>query len=122
MKQIHYCVIILFQTTDPSLTIENIVGVLKLMKSRWYNKMAHILAMPISKKMYIKEQYSSKENQLRAFVEYIYSFHPSMSWGLLAGILHSMEEHEALEELQARNYLNFKKGWPNDYMCMPITK
>ena len=98
--------------TDASLTVDNIIGVLKLMKNGWYNKMAHILAMPASKKISIKEQYSSKEDQLRAFVEYIHSFHPSMSWGLLAGILHSMEEHEALEELLTRKYLNFRKGWP----------
>ena len=77
--------------------------------------MAHILAMPTSRKMRIKEQYSSKEDQLKAFVKYIYAFHPSMSWRLLAGVLHSMEEHEALEELQTRNYLTFKKGWPNHY-------
>ena len=95
--------------TDASLTIENIVDVLKLMKNRWYNKMAHILAMPVSKKIYIKEHYTSEEARLRAFVEYIHSFHPSMSWCLLAGVLHSMEEHEALEELQRRNYLTFKK-------------
>ena len=106
-------VIIIFLMTDPSLTIENIVSVLKLMKSRWYNRMAHILAMPASKKIYIKEQYSSKEDQLWVFVEYIHSFHPSMSWGLLAGVLHSMEEHEALEALRARNYLTFRKGWLN---------
>ena len=98
--------------TDASLTVDNIVGVLKLMKNGWYNKMAHILAMPASKKISIKEQYSSKEDRLRAFVEYIHSFHPSMSWGLLAGILYSMEEHEALEELRARKYLTFRKGWP----------
>lgn len=72
--------------------------------------MAHILAMPTSKKIEIKEQYSSVEDQLRAFVEYIYSFHPSMSWCLLAGVLHSMEEHEALKELQARNYLLLKEA------------
>ena len=95
--------------TDPSLTIENIVGVLKLMKSCWYKKISHILAMPVSKKIYIKEHSSSEEDQLRAFVEYIYSFHPSMSWCLLAGVLHSMEEHEALKELQTSNYLTFKK-------------
>ena len=102
---------------DASLTVDNIVGVLKLMKNGWYNKMAHILAMPASKKKSIKEQYSSKEDQLRGFVEYIYSFHPSMTWCLLAGILYSMEEHEALEELQARNYLTFRKGWPNKSLC-----
>ena len=99
----------MFLITDASLTIENIVGVLKLMKNRWYKKMSHILAMPVSKKIYIKEHYTSEEAQLRAFVEYIYSFHPSTSWCLLAGVLHSMEEHEALEELQRRNYLTFKK-------------
>ena len=98
--------------TDASLTVDNIIGVLKLMKNGWYNKMAHILAMPASKKISIKVQYSSKEDRLRAFVEYIHAFHPSMSWGLLAGILHSMEEHEALEELLTRKYLNFRKGWP----------
>ena len=81
------------------------------MKSRWYNKIAHILAVPTSRKIKIKEQFSSKEDQLKAFVKYIYSFHPAMSWRLLAGILHSMEEHEALEELRARNYLTFQKGW-----------
>ena len=95
---------------DASLTVENIVSVLKLMKNGWYKKMSHILAMPASKKRSIKEQYLSKEGQLRAFVEYIHSFHPSMSWGLLAGILYSMEEHKALEELRARKYLTFKKG------------
>jgi hypothetical protein len=76
--------------------------------------MAHILAMPVSKKISIKKQYSSKEDQLRAFVEYIHSFHPSMSWCLLAGILYSMEEHEALKELREKNYLTIgKKGWPS---------
>ena len=80
--------------------------------------MAHILAMPTSRKMKIKELYSSKEDQLKAFVKYIYAFHPSMSWRLLAGILHSMEEHEALEELRAKKYLNFKKGWPSHYVIV----
>ena len=82
------------------------------MKSRWYNKMSHILAVPTSIKMRIKQQYSSKEDQLKAFVEYIYAFHPCMSWELLAGVLHSMEEHKALEELRVKNYLDYKKGMP----------
>lgn len=80
------------------------------MKSRWYNKISQILAVPASKKIAIKKQHSTEEAQLKAFVEYIYAFHPCMSWGLLAGVLHSMEELEALKELQARNYLVFKKG------------
>ena len=103
---------VVFLITDASLTVDNIVGVLKLMKNGWYNKMAHILTMPVSKKISIEEQYSSKEDRLREFVVYIHSFHPSMSWGLLAGILYSMEEHEALKELLARKYLKFRKGWP----------
>ena len=114
---LYYTPQILCHQLDHTLTVENIVGVLKLMKSRWYAKLSHILAVPPSQKMKIKQQYSSEEEQLKAFVEYIHTFHPRMSWDTLAGALHSMEEDEALEELQAKKYLLRKTG-VNMYMCM----
>ena len=40
-----------------------------------------------------------------------------MSWDTLAGALHSMEEHKALEELQAKKY-QLRKTGVNMYMCM----
>ena len=96
---------------DPSsLTVENILEVLKHLKSRWYGKMSHILAMPPSKKMEIKQRFSTEEEQLKLFVEYIYAFHPRMSWETLAGALHSMEEKEALEFLKAKGYLIKRDG------------
>ena len=90
--------------------MENIFEVLKLMKSRWYDKMSHILAMPVSRKRKIKQQFSTSEEQLKAFVEYIHSFHPRMSWDMIAGVLYSMEEHKALEKLTMKGYLKTKKG------------
>ena len=80
------------------------------MKSRWYDKLSHILAVPASKKTEIKQQFPSSDGQLRAFVEYIHAFHPRMSWDTLAGVLHSMEEHKALAELRAKGYLKTESG------------
>ena len=80
------------------------------MKSRWYDKISYILAMPVSKKIEIKRRFSTSEQQLQAFVEYIHSFHPRISWDMLAGVLYSMEEHEALEKLTTEGYLTTKKG------------
>lgn len=72
--------------------------------------MSHILAMPVSKKIDIKRQFSIPEQQLKAFVQYIHSFHPRISWDMLAGALYSMEEHEALEKLTTKGYLTARKG------------
>ena len=96
--------------TDSTLTVENIFDVLKFMKSRWYGKLSRILAMPPSKKMEIKEHFSNEEDQLKAFIEYIYAFHPRMSWETLAGALYSMDEQEALEHLLAKGYFVKEQG------------
>ena len=80
------------------------------MKSRWYDKLSHILAVPPSQKKTIKEHFTSEEEQLKAFVEYIHAYHPRMSWSMVAGVLYSMQELRALEELMAKGYLIKKKG------------
>ena len=76
------------------------------MKSRWYDKLSHILAVPPSQKMKIKQHFTSKQEQLKAFVEYIHAYHPRMSWSMVAGVLYSMQELRALEELMAKGYIS----------------
>ena len=80
------------------------------MKSRWCDKMSHILAVPQSVKSKIKQQFSTPDEQLKEFVQYIYNFHPQMSWNLLAGVLYSLEEQRALEKLTSQGYLKAKNG------------
>ena len=72
--------------------------------------MSHILSVPVARKRKIKQQFSTPEEQLKVFVEYIHSYHPRMSWDMLAGVLYSMEEHKALEKLTTEGYLTAKKG------------
>lgn len=90
------------------------------MKNRWYNKFSHTLAVPVSQKKKIKQIFTSEEKQLKAFVEYIYAFHPHMSWSTVAGVLYSMQELRALEELKTKGYLIKKKGSYDAYICLDL--
>lgn len=95
----YQCIICLL--TDPTLTVENVIGVLKKMGGNWFGSslcLANHIFVPKSKQQEILERFKSKNEQHRAFADYVLKYIPGISWAILAGALHYLEEKEALTE------------------------
>ena len=96
-----YC--LLTSSADPSLTVENVAGVLNLMKRNWDDPVPQTI---ISLADHLKVP--SQHQRHVAFAEYIVSYLPGFSWARLAGALYYCEEEAALQA--ARRYIRREEG------------
>ena len=93
---------------EPSLTPENLSTVLAIMEDRLWEEFGHCVNMPGSELARIESQCSSLRERKQAFIPYLISHHPCLSWTLIASALYRVvtwddvgdSSHRALDRLQ----------------------
>ena len=83
----------------PSLTVENIMAVLKGIERKW-DFIGSLLCVPEEKRSAMKKQlYFTDKDQLRKILMYMLSLHPFASWRVIMNALHWMREHQLAESI-----------------------
>ena len=94
---------------EPSLTPENLSTVLAIMEDRLWVGFGVCVNIPVSERVRILSQCSSKREMKQAVIPYLISHHPCLSWTLIASALYRMvvawvdvgdSSHRALDRLQ----------------------
>ena len=93
---------------EPSLTPENLSTVLAIMEDHLWQVFGVCVNIPGSELARIDSQCSSQREMKQAFIPYLISHHPCLSWTLIASALYQMviwdvdgdSSHRALDRLQ----------------------
>ena len=91
---------------EPSLTPENLSTVLAIMEDRLWELFGDCVNIPRSELVRIISQCSSAREMKQAFIPYLISHHPCLSWTLIASALYRLgtwrddSSHRALDRLQ----------------------
>ena len=94
-------------STDPSLTIENVIRAISGMKN--WHRFGWWIDVPLSKRDTIKKEIPNLEDQVNALIREWLSNHPAPSWRLLAWAL--LRRREAPEHNMLKNlYGNYIPG------------
>jgi len=83
--------------TEPTLTCENILEVLKSVDPKLWDDLAFALRVPASIRDQITKQFHTPEQKREALVTYWLQVVPNASWEMLAGALYFWENSKAVE-------------------------
>ena len=106
---------------DVSLTPHTLLHAVSTVRRFWdYGGLLWYLGVPDSVMNQIRDSqsYSSEEEKRLAGLQYYLQTVPGVSWGMIAGMLWSLEEHTALDTV--RQYLPHKHGeylYIHVYIC-----
>ena len=83
--------------TEPTLTCENILEVLKSVAPKNWDDLAFALRVPVSKRDQITQQFRTPEQKREALVTYWLQVVPDACWEMLAGALYFWKYDKAVE-------------------------
>ena len=106
-----YVIPVSFLPPDTSLTSHLLLPALSTVRDFWGDRgLLGFLDVPVPVRDQIRQDpsYSSEDERRMAGLQYCLQTVPGVSWGMIAGVLWSLEEHTVLETV--RPYLSHKPG------------
>ena len=104
------CAVMFLLPPDTSLTPRTLLRALSTVRDFWNSGLLFFFGIPYPVLDQIRDSssYASEDEKRMAVLQYCLQTVPGVSWGRIAGVLWSQEEHAALE--MVRHYLPLKPG------------
>ena len=89
---------------EPSLTVNNLCGVLAEIKDWSNDGLPYSLQIPDSKVLEMEQLYPDLSQRQSALIQLWLDSHPAPSWELVCNALYGVEEYEVLENVQNKYF------------------